>query len=95
MNNIEMTVTTKAESMYLVHLLNTDAEHEFNFRFDLSEKEELERTKDGISHGDAGAEFEAHLKKYGDKLYNPLIGGAVGGRITRKLWGVILHTATT
>ena len=59
MNNIEMTVATKSESVYLVHLPNTDAEHEFNFRFDLSEKEELQRIKDGISHGDAGVEFEA------------------------------------
>ena len=61
MNNIEIAVATKAESMYLVHLLNTDVEHEFNFRFDLSEKEELNRILNGISHGDAGAGFEAHL----------------------------------
>jgi tetratricopeptide (TPR) repeat protein len=83
MNNIEITVATKAESVYLVHLLNTNAEHEFNFRFDLSEKEELQRIKDGISHGDAGAEFEAHLKAYGDKLYNLLLGGAVGEEFKR------------
>jgi tetratricopeptide (TPR) repeat protein len=83
MNNIEMTVATKAESVYLVHLPNTDAEHEFNFRFDLSEKEKLQHIKDGISHGDAGAEFEAHLKAYGDKLYNLLMGGAVGEEFKR------------
>ncbi len=83
MNNIEMTVTTKAESVYLVHLLNTDAEHEFNFRFDRSEKEELQRIKDGISRGDAGAEFEAHLKAYGDKLHNILLGGTVGEEFKR------------
>ena len=83
MNNIEMTVATKAESIHIVHLLNTDAKHEFKFRFDLLEKEELQRIKDGISHGDAGGEFEAHLKAYGDKLYNILLRGAVGEEFKR------------
>lgn len=83
MNNIEMTIATKAESVYLVHLLNTDVEHEFNFRFDLSEKEELNRIRNGISHGDAGAGFEAHLKAYGDKLYSLLMGDAVGEEFNR------------
>ena len=65
MNDIEVSVVEKSESTYLVHLLNTDAEHEFNLYFDLAEKQELRYIKEGISHGDAGSKFTVRLKKYG------------------------------
>ena len=83
MNDIEISVVEKTESTYLVHLLNTDAKHEFSLHFDLAEKQELQHIKEGISHGDAGAEFVAMLEKYGDKLYNLLLGGAVGKEFGR------------
>ncbi len=77
MNNIEVRVEKK-EQVYQVHLLNTDAHHEFGFNFDLVERQELQYVMDGISHGDADDDFAARLKNYGNKLYSLLLGGDVG-----------------
>ncbi len=94
MNDIGISVVEKSESTYLVHLLNTDAEHEFNLHFDLAEKQELRYIKEGISHGDAGSEFTVRLKKYGNKLHDLLFGGAVGedfGRLVKDGFCLRLH----
>ncbi len=68
----------KKEQVYQVHLLNTDAHHESSFNFDLVERQELQYVMDGISHGDADADFAVRLKNYGNKLYSLLLGGDVG-----------------
>ena len=94
MNDIGISVVEKSGSTYLVHLLNTGAEHEFNLHFDLAETQELRYIKEGISHGDAGSEFTVQLKKYGDKLYNLLFNGAVGeefGRLSKDGFCLRLH----
>ena len=94
MNDIGISVVEKSESTYLVHLLNTDAEHEFNLHFDLVEKQELRYIKEGISHGDAGYEFTVRLKKYGNKLHDLLFNGAVGeefGRLSKDGFCLRLH----
>jgi hypothetical protein len=80
---IELRVDEKANSTYCVHLLGTDAQSEFELRFDLAEKQELHDIMDGISHGDAGEEFEIKLKNYGNKLYKYLFDGAVGEEFRR------------
>jgi hypothetical protein len=77
MNTIELRVDEKSNSTYCVHLLGTDAQSEFELRFDLAEKQVLQDIMQGISHGDAGEEFEIKLKNYGNTLYNLLFDGAV------------------
>ena len=74
--------------------MNADAEHKFSLHFDLAKREELQYIKDGISHGDAGSEFTVRLKEYGNKLYNLLLGGAVGeefGRLSKNGFCLRLH----
>jgi tetratricopeptide (TPR) repeat protein len=84
MNTIELRVDEKPNYTYCVQLLGTDAQSEFELRFDLAEKQGLQYIMQGISHGDAGEEFEIKLKNYGNKLYNLLFDGAVAGEF-RKL----------
>ena len=45
-----------------MHLFGTDARSEFELRFDLAEMQELRDIMQGISHGDAGEEFEIDKK---------------------------------
>ena len=83
MNTIELRIDEKANSTYCVHLLGTDARSEFELRFDLAEKQELQHIMQSISHGDAEEEFEIKLKNYGKKLYNLLFDGAVAEEFRR------------
>jgi len=81
MNTIELRIDEKQNSTYCVHLLGTDTKSEFELRFDLAEKQELQHIMQGISHGDAEEEFEIKLKNYGNKLYNYLSGCEMTTRV--------------
>ena len=83
MNTIELRIDEKPNSTYYVHLLGTDAQSEFELRFDLAEKQVLQYIMQGISHGDVEEEFEIKLKNYGNKLYNYLFDGAVAEEFRR------------
>jgi len=83
MNTIELRVDEKANYTYYVQLLGTDARSEFELRFDLAEKQVLQYIMQGISHGDAGEEFEIKLKNYGTKLYKYLFDGAIAEEFRR------------
>ena len=62
MNIIELRVDEKLNYTYYVQLLGTAAQSEFELRFDLAEMQELPDIMQGISHGDAGEEFENNKK---------------------------------
>jgi tetratricopeptide (TPR) repeat protein len=83
MNTFELRVDEKPNYTYCVQLLGTDAQSEFELRFDLAEKQVLQYIMDGISHGDAEEEFEIKLKNYGNTLYNYLFDGVVGEEFRR------------
>ena len=78
MNNVEISIVEIAESAYKAHLLNTNAQTDFNFSFEFTDKQKLQDLMNRISRGEADEDFAAQLKKYGNNLYNLLFNGEFG-----------------